>query len=160
MIYALDTNVILDVLFRDEKFHEDSKTALERCSLKGNFIISPEVYSEMISAFSYEYKRPEEELDDFLERKQITLRSHTQKSLTKAGKGWKNNKTGGVQCSACGKSNSPECESCGSDLSWRNHIITDFMIGGHAEELANAIITRDSGYFENYFNLNIVDPSR
>lgn len=51
MIAALDTNVLLDILFDDQKFAEESRNTLENLSEEHFFIVSPEVYSELIAAF-------------------------------------------------------------------------------------------------------------
>lgn len=160
MIFALDTNVILDVLFQDEEFHETSRETLENKSEEGFFVISPEVYSELVAAFKTRFENPVEKLDSFLEEKQIVLEPHGRSSLGAAGKKWMEySSSDEVECPECGSENVFECESCGEDVTWRNHLITDFMIGGHAQEKADALITRDEGYFRNYFEVEIVDPS-
>lgn len=162
MIFALDTNVLLDILYQDEKFHKDSKEILEQKSGEGFFIISPEVYAELVTSFSRKFSdNPGLELDKFLDKKQISLQKHSKKLLEKAGKSWQQyNASGKVECSSCGHENDLECGKCGLELSWRNHLITDFMIGAHAEEKADALITRDRGYFNNYFNIEVIDPSK
>jgi len=161
MIFALDTNVLLDVLYRDENFHEVSRETLEEKSEEGFFIISPGVYAELSSSFARRFEEDfRTELREFLDKKNIVVQKHSKDSLTKAGRAWTEYEVQSeVECPECGYKNSFECGECKSGLSWRNHIITDFMIGAHAEEKADALITRDRGYFRNYFDVHIIDPS-
>jgi predicted nucleic acid-binding protein len=43
----------------------------------------------------------------------------------------------------------------------RNRIMTDFLIGGHALEQAHQLLSRDRGFYQNYFTgLKINDPSK
>ncbi|MDY6775304.1 MAG: PIN domain-containing protein [Halobacteria archaeon] len=156
MIFALDTNVLFDVLFEDESYHEESKQVLETASERGFFVISPEVYSELVTGFDIRFSNPQQETDTFLEEKNIKLKSHTKKSLALAGQKWSEyDSSEDVQCPNCGHVNRYECENCGETVSWRNHLITDFLIGGHAEEIADRLITRDRGYYETYFDINV-----
>lgn len=161
MIFAVDTNVLLDVLYKDEDFHKVSRRTLEQKSERGYFIISPEVYSELASSFAMRFDEGfKSELDNFLEEKNIILQNHSEQSLKKAGSSWKEySSSDAVECPECGVKNSFKCEKCGSKVTWRNHLITDFMIGAHAEEKADALITRDEGYFGRYFDVEVIDPS-
>ncbi|MDY7080838.1 MAG: PIN domain-containing protein, partial [Halobacteria archaeon] len=144
MIFSIDTNVLLDVLYKDEEFHQSSKRVLEESSEDGFFIISPEVYSELVTAFARRFSDPRGEVDTFLEKKNIELEPHDRDSLSVAGKKWNEyDSSESVECPKCGTSNSFECDRCGEEAVWRNHLITDFLIGGHAQVHADRIITRD-----------------
>ena len=157
MIAALDTNVLLDILFDDQKFAEESRSKLEELSEEDFFIISPEVYSELIAAFKRVSDNPKQELDEFLDEKSISLREHSPNSLELAGVKWNDyTSSDTVRCPSCGETKEVEC-SCGEQITWRNHLITDFMIGGHAQVLADKLVTRDNGYFQRYFEIDIID---
>ena len=51
------------------------------------------------------------------------------------------------------------CERCGTKISNRQHIITDFIIGAFALLQSNIFLTRDRGFYKDYFkNLIIKNP--
>ncbi|MFB6216641.1 MAG: type II toxin-antitoxin system VapC family toxin [Candidatus Aenigmatarchaeota archaeon] len=159
MIAAIDTNVLLDVLLKDQKFHTKSRKTLEELSEEGFFIISPEVYTELLAAFSQDFENPGEQLDSFLDDKSISMENHDRDSLRIAGEKWREyDASQDVRCASCGEARRVECEECGGKISWRNHVITDFMIGGHAQHHADILVTRDRGYFGKYFDVEINDP--
>ncbi len=43
------------------------------------------------------------------------------------------------------------CEDCGGSLAPRQHVAADFLIGGHAETDADALITFDQAFYGSYF---------
>ena len=62
-------------------------------------------------------------------------------------------------CPACGKSHRPVCSSCGSTISSRQHIISDFLIGANVIHQADKLVTRDRGFYRKFFKeLDIVTP--
>ena len=62
-----------------------------------------------------------------------------------------------MQCSKCGAEKELICDNCNNLISSRQHIISDFIIGGHAEEKVELLLTRDRGFYRNYFdNLKLV----
>jgi len=159
MIFALDTNVLLDVLYEDGAFHDRSKTVLEEASSEGVFVICPEVYAELVAAFAERVERPREEVDRFLESVGIVRDTHAAEAVATAGKAWKEySATAAVECPSCGADNEFACTDCGGGVQWRNHLITDFMIGAHAAVEADRLVTRDEGYFDTYFDADIWYP--
>ena len=62
MITAVDTNVLLDILLPDERFHELSEASLEQASSDGLLVICDIVYGELCAHFA-----TQREIDVFLE---------------------------------------------------------------------------------------------
>lgn len=161
MITAVDTNILLDILLEDENYYEHSKQLLEESYEKGSLIISPPVYSELLTEFIRRgLKEPRRRLENFLRDLGIGVKNFTRDSLKISAKSWANyvetHSLTKVQCPKCGKKNEFYCEKCGKLINWRMHMITDFLIGGHAQVLANRFLTRDRGYYKNYFEVEII----
>lgn len=164
MITAVDTNILLDILLEDPHNLKHSKELLVESKILGSLIISPVVYSELFTQFARGLgsNKAGKELDSFLTRTGIDFKPFTIKSLERAGIAWVKyiDKRGKekVKCPKCGKANLLYCNHCKNKISWRNHIITDFLIGGHAQDSANRLLTRDRGYYLRYFpELEIVE---
>jgi predicted nucleic acid-binding protein len=164
LITAVDTNILLDILLRDDTFLESSKRLLLESMDIGALVISPCVYSELYTCFiqSFSEKKAGGELDDFLSNTGIDIKPFTKRSLQIAGEGWtrytKGKGKNKVICPKCGEKNKFVCTKCEKTILWRNHIITDFLIGGHAQNTADRLLTRDRGYYKRYFpDLKIVE---
>jgi hypothetical protein len=149
MIVVVDTNILIDVLNKDEKYFESSKKLLNDALRQGVLIINEVVYAELASLFKERKK-----IDEFLSDFGITLKPSNEKVLREAGKAWniytkRRNKQ--IQCPNCGTEFVLRCENCLNIIAPRQHIISDFLIGAHAKILADSILTRDRGYYKTYF---------
>jgi predicted nucleic acid-binding protein len=40
----------------------------------------------------------------------------------------------------------------------RDRLVADFLVGAHAAVQADALLTRDRGFYRRYFKLQVVDP--
>jgi len=149
MIIAVDTNILIDILNRDERYFESSRELLNRALTQGALVISEVVYAELASLF-----KRREKLDEFLSDFGITLKPSNEKVLWEAGKAWKvytKRRDKQIQCSHCGTKFILRCKNCSNPITFREHIISDFLIGAHARILADSLLTRDRGYYRTYF---------
>ena len=149
MITAIDTNILLDILIQDENFYLHSRKLIDEYNAKGQLIICEIVYSELASQFP-----SQADLKDFLTDTGIKLIISNENSLSLAGDRWKlyvKNRENKIQCTACGKKMSIICSECKNTISFRQHIISDFIIGAHALIYADLILSRDRGYYKTYF---------
>ena len=149
MITAIDTNILLDILIPDEKFFLRSKKLIDKYSSKGQLIICGIVYAELSSQFP-----SEKGLKDFLSDTSIRLIYSDDKSLILAGEKWKaysKNRENKLQCPTCGKRIPVYCPECKNTISFRQHIISDFIIGAHAFVHAELLLSRDRGFYKTYY---------
>lgn len=133
MITAIDTNVLLDIFLPDPEFGPLSRVALAKQFEKGSLCICDVVYSEL-SAF-FESKKI---LDEVLVKLGIRFKPMEEESAYKAGRAW---------------------HKYAKRASKKTRVLADFLIGAHAEKQANALLTRDRGFYRDYFpDLTIVSP--
>ncbi|MEW6186343.1 MAG: type II toxin-antitoxin system VapC family toxin [Thermodesulfobacteriota bacterium] len=156
MITAVDTNIILDVLIPGDPFSRSSKEFLEKQFSKGKLIICEVVFAELAAHFP-----SEPELKTFLAETGIRLEYSSPKSLYIAGTRWGKYsgkiKKDGVSCPQCGQRFPVACPQCHKTLTRRLHVLADFLIGAHALDIADCLLTRDLGIYKTYFkDLKIV----
>lgn len=160
MITALDTNILLDILGRDPLYYEKSTHLLERQNHEGSLIISPLVYSEILVFFLRKEKKDQalSNLKEFLSDMNVYIIPFSEEDFILASEVWNAAlKTKEIQCPSCGVLNTFFCKKCKKQVIWRNHILTDFLIGAHAQNHAHILATRDRGYYKKYFNIMILE---
>lgn len=154
MITTVDTNILLDILIPDTKFCLESKKLLDDAIQKGSITISEIVYAELSSQF-----KSHDDLEHFLKDTGIKLIPTNKRSLHLAGEMWRiysKRKKKVLRCPQCGDTQEIFCNKCGSKVPFRYHIISDFIIGAHALFQSNVLLTRDRGFYKDYFkNLTI-----
>lgn len=148
MMIALDTNIILDVILGDAVFADSSKALLDQAVNTGGLIICEVVYAELSTQFP-----SHTDLQSFLRDTRIRLLPSGEESLWLASRAWSryaNQRGSQFQCTQCGEKSTVQC-TCGTQIRSRQHIISDFLIGGHAQMQANTLLTRDRGFYKTYF---------
>lgn len=156
MIVAVDTNILLDILIPDEEFMQNSKRLLDRYTEKGQLIICDMVYAELASQF-----HSEKTLKEFLSDTGIRLIHSDEKALYLSGERWKAYTNSGkhkLGCPKCGQEVSIICHKCKNAVLFRQHIISDFIIGAHAITHAEVLLSRDRGFYKTYFKDLKVEP--
>ncbi len=155
MTIAIDTNILFDILLPDPKFKDSSLELIKKFSKSDRLVISEIVYSELASQFN---KKPL--LESFLSDVNIFIKTTSKEGLWIAAKVWahyNNKRNKKLQCTNCGNLQTYYCEQCNEIIKSKQHIIPDFIIGGHATENGNVLITRDRGFYKKYFkNLKII----
>ena len=133
MITAIDSNILLDILRPNEDFYEAALRAIESAWIHGSLVISDLVYAEISVHFP-----TQKECDGFLEESGIRVEALNREAGFRAGRAWRVYRRRG------GK---------------RDRILTDFLVGAHAEVQASQLLTRDRGFYRELFpSLKVVDP--
>ncbi len=125
MITAVDTSVLLDIFLPDDQHGEQSKQRLRAAYDAGAIIGCDVVYAELAAMF-----RDRAALDGALQAINASTAPINASIAYEAGLRWKRYRDAGGP---------------------RKRIISDFLIGAHAVEAADAFLTRDRGFFSTYF---------
>ncbi|MGA1868331.1 MAG: PIN domain-containing protein [bacterium] len=157
MILAVDTNVFLDILIPNSNYLSSSLNCLTNIGPSDELIICEIVFSELAAQFlSFS------DIRKFLQDTGIKLIQSNAESLFEASRAWKIYIEGRkhlILCPSCGKHQKCFCQYCKKTISYRQHILSDFLIGAHAKMLADRLITRDRGFYRKYFDdLVILHP--
>jgi len=125
MTVLVDTNVLLDIFLPDPVWGKKSSDALRNALREGDVVINEIIYAELVPQFP---KR--DLLDNTLAALGIQTVFMDMDTAYKAGKAWQEyKKAGGI----------------------RSRILSDFLIGAHAQVHAWQLLTRDRGFYKKYF---------
>lgn len=132
---AVDTTVLLDVFTADPVFGERSREALRDAYRRGGLVACDVVWSEVRAAFG-----DDAPFDAALRELGIQFDPLSAASAALAGRLWRGHRA----------------RSRGD----RTRVVPDFVIGAHATLQSDVLLTRDRGFFRDYFtDLRVVDPT-
>lgn len=136
MRICVDATILLDIV-KDEfrSFQDKLYVALAR---RENLVAPPVVFAELMPQF----KGNTRQLNEFLEEHKIEIEPIDVDSAIAAAQAWMrylNRKT------------KVKCPQCGRKLNLKEHVLSDFYIGGFASAKCRAILTRDRGVYTKYF---------
>jgi predicted nucleic acid-binding protein len=134
MITAIDSNVLFDILAPDPEYFALSSQAVEDAANAGSLVICDLVYAELCVHF-----QRQGDCDRFLQENDIRVDALTREASFLASRLWRRYRREG------GK---------------RTRILSDFLVGAHAQIQASRLVTRDRGFYRDIFqSLTMVDPA-
>jgi predicted nucleic acid-binding protein len=134
LITAVDSSVLIDVLFADDRFGPRSAAAMRTAARSGAVISCDVVWAEIAG-----WRRDDDVIRQALVDLGVTYVPVSMEAAVVAGATWARYRAAG-----------------GS----RDRLVPDFLIGAHALTQAEQLLTRDRGFYRRYFgDLTIVDPT-
>ncbi len=135
MITAVDTNVLLDIFGADPEFGPRSRDALRTCLREGKVLACDAVWAETASVFPSSDAAREAMMRLGVEFGPIGI-----EAALAGGAAWRVYRRRGGR---------------------RRRVAADFLIGAHALQHAERLLTRDRGFYRRYFTgLKVLDPAR
>ena len=125
MISVVDTNILLDIFKPDPLYGESSMELLETAYQQGALVICDIVYCELSPQFDDKNLR-----DESLEKIGIKIIPSNTITLYQAGQLWLKYR---------------------KKQTSRDRIIPDFIIGSFALNQGDRLLTRDRGFYRDYF---------
>ena len=132
---AIDSSALIDVLTDDPVFGEVSSAKLQSALERDDVVICDVVLAEIATKIE-----PVEDLLDALAELRVNFFGTSEQAALRAGIMQRRFRERG------GKRN--------------ERVVSDFIVGAHALLQCNALITRDQGFFRDYFKgLKIINPA-
>lgn len=150
---VVDTSALVALLYPDDEHNERASELLGEAHSQGALVVNPITYAELSADGTF---ASTDELDAFFGDTGVRVEEAERQALFRAGEAFQeylDERGDELQCPSCGETAVFECPSCGNEINARQHLPADFVIGAHAEEQADAIVTFDTGFFDTYFGV-------
>lgn len=135
MITAIDTSILLDVVSAGAVHGRRSLEAIRDATQAGQIVACDVVWAEYAAAYP-STSTASEALAAF----GLTYLPMVPEAALEAGAAWRRYRSAGGP---------------------RTRLIADFLVGAHARNQTDRLLTRDRGFYRTYFaDLIILDPSR
>lgn len=135
MITAVDTSVLLDIFGADPKFGPRSATALRECLSEGSLLACEVVWAETAASFA-----TASAAETALTGLRVDFSPLDASTSLAVGQAWRSYRQAG---------------------GGRERVVADFLIGAHASQYADRLLTRDRGFYRQYFShLRVLDPGK
>ena len=132
---AVDTSVLLDVFGADPTFGKKSRDALREVYDKGALVACDITWAEVRAHFP-----SDRSFEDAMRLIGVIFDPIGPEAALAAGLLWKERRKRGAK---------------------RDRMVPDFLIGAHALHQADALLSRDRGFYGSYFkDLSTIDPTR
>jgi len=133
---CVDTTILLDILKDEYRAYQDM---LYMAIAEGEDLVAPSVvYGELIPQFQGDIKS----LQQFLKEHRIDVYPLDMESVAMAANAWMKYLKRRIRV---------RCPQCGYEIEKKEHLLSDFYIGGFALARCDTILTRDRGIYRKYF---------